>query len=397
MSVDRYKKDVPLEAMRGVASFSVLAWHLAGAFFQRPVFTVSPREWFAIFTGPAAVNFFFVLSGLVLTRRALAQGDASALARSALKRWPRLAGPIVITMLLSYALYRAGLYYTAESNLISNSAWLQMFVRLGPVHPGFVDALRKGVFDVLFRGDYEYDGNLWTMMYEFRGSFLALGLAMALIPLRHASRLAPVMLAGTAILAVGFMDVQYLTFVAGVLLAAVLAWRPLHLPLAVVVLFGVVGLYLVGYTDGADYRGMPLIGAHVSPVMIQTVAALLILVAIEGAPAVQRALSGKFAVLLGRLSFPVYLVHTLVICSLGCATLVLVQGHLPGRWPRICAVLVSIAGTLAVAWPLAMWDVWWVRQVNRAAAILIPRAASEARAGKASGLLAGDPVPATST
>ena len=52
---------------------------------------------FTLFNGPAAVILFFVLSGFVLSRRPIRTGSVSDTITAALKRWPRLAGPVVLS------------------------------------------------------------------------------------------------------------------------------------------------------------------------------------------------------------------------------------------------------------------------------------------------------------
>ena len=137
--------------------------------------------------GPAAVTFFFVLSGFVLTRRYFKTGDVTIIARSAVKRWPRLAGPVLLTVLASWALFAAGLYCFQNAAGIIGSPWLEKFAFAydTPFIPSFRDALEQGAFFTLFRGDCYYDSSLWTMRYELIGSFMAFGLALLLRPLEN--------------------------------------------------------------------------------------------------------------------------------------------------------------------------------------------------------------------
>src|SRR3974390_1554992 len=104
------RKDYSLEALRGLASISVVFWHVMLGFFpeRSGIFTaldhsnvINTQIWFGLIYGPAAVAFFFVLSGFVLTRSFLLSGDANQIFRNAIKRWPRLAFPVLIAVLLS--------------------------------------------------------------------------------------------------------------------------------------------------------------------------------------------------------------------------------------------------------------------------------------------------------
>src|SRR5256885_13018544 len=65
---------------------------------------------FALVNGSAAVSIFFVLSGFVLTLRAMERRDWRSLVAGALKRWPRLVPLLVIVNLLSATLFLSDLY-----------------------------------------------------------------------------------------------------------------------------------------------------------------------------------------------------------------------------------------------------------------------------------------------
>lgn len=390
-------KDVPLEALRGLAAVSVVAWHLIFGFFpactgaydaQLPGCHLNGQPWFGLVNGPAAVDFFFVLSGFVLTRRALATGDEMSLVRGALKRWPRLAGPITLTVLLSYALFRLGGYDFVRASSLTHSPWLASFGNApkgGPVEITFFDALKKGVYSVLFSANYSYDTSLWTMPIEFRGSFLALGLALALVQLRRAAPLASGYLAVALALAVWTGCDVYLTFVAGVLLAAATLRWSMRLPPVAVGALCLLGLYLEGYYDGRGaYRWLSgAVGHSLSGSDIHLIGSVALIMACEGSAGLRRTLSGRWAAFLGAISFPVYLVHVLMICSVGSATLVGLNGVLPSPWPTLGACLASILATLAAAVPMARFDAWWMRQVNYAVKAVSREATFLARPARA--------------
>lgn len=357
------RKDVPLEAMRGVASLSVLSWHLLGAFAPRVPGSLGHRMWWPPFTGPAAVDFFFVLSAFVLTRGALARGDALALARSAVKRWPRFTGPILVSVVFACALMRSPLWRAQAAGLAVPSLFLLNIANDAPAHPGLTDALSKGVFEVLFQGNYRYDTVFWTLPIEFRGSFLALGLALGLLPLRAAPRRAVALLALAAV-AVWMAAPIYITFVAGVALALWCAWSAWRVPQPVAILLLAAGLYYTGFSDGTAFAGAALVPAGLPPDAVHCLAAVLILAALESAPLLRRPLSGRAGLWLGRISFPVYLLHAPVAASVGSVVFLAAQARHAALPPAAAALAVSVAVTFVLAVPLAYFDLWWVRQVN---------------------------------
>ena len=227
------RKDESLEAMRGLAALVVVFWHLLLGFdpersgalpqFPHPLSWIGD-PWFGLFNGAAAVGFFFVLSGFVLTRRSLQASDPASLARGALKRWPRLAGTVGLTCLISWALFPLGLYRNTEAGAVTRSFWLSHFgVGLpGPVLvPNVWNAMWQGVYSTFITGAATYNSSLWTMRLEFAGSFVAFGLALALLHLP--SRGARTALLVTAGIAYFGIDPWLVTFPLGVTLASLAA------------------------------------------------------------------------------------------------------------------------------------------------------------------------------
>src|SRR6201982_1232216 len=127
------ERDGSLEAIRGIAALIVVAWHSLLGFYPEHsgIFRSSwpDREqftdhiWFGLFNGTAAVTVFFVLSGYVLTRKYFESGDDGILIRGALKRWPRLMGPVLIVVLASYFLFITGAYRFESAAKLTGSDW----------------------------------------------------------------------------------------------------------------------------------------------------------------------------------------------------------------------------------------------------------------------------------
>src|SRR5882757_8576491 len=97
LKADRGKL-IELEALRGVAAFVVLlhhflliiAPHLHGRKFPDDPIALVQTPLYALVNGTAAVAIFFVLSGFVLTFRAMQTRDWSQIVVGAVRRWPRL-------------------------------------------------------------------------------------------------------------------------------------------------------------------------------------------------------------------------------------------------------------------------------------------------------------------
>jgi peptidoglycan/LPS O-acetylase OafA/YrhL len=377
-------KDIPLEAIRGVAAISVVLWHSMLGFFPEksgffPQFPVSESfvgaPGFGLVYGTPAITLFFVLSGYVLTRRYFETQDGGLILRGILKRWPRLAGPVLIVVMASYALFTLHGYSHLAAAQITKSPWLAHFANVSdtPFTPGFFDALNQGVFATFFRGDSYYDSSLWTMRYEFGGSFLAFGAALALGLFRGVSKYVAASALGVLLIFLNANGAAYSPFVIGVGLAYFLPLRAKWPPLAA---HGAIALaiYLFGFSGkclGVYGFMPPALGGAESNFHI--LASLLLISAVEHGPiGLRRLLSGRAPAFLGALSFPIYLVHVLVIGSAGSAALVAAYG---AGWGLDAARLLGVAITLALsgltALPLIAFNAYWVGVVNRGVAKLV--------------------------
>ena len=126
-------------------------------------------------------------------------------------------------------------------------------------------------------------------------------------------------------------------------------------------------LLACGYTQGAlgVYAPLSAIWPAWLPIpFLYSVAAATLIVTAESWPGMRRALSRPWGRICGELSFPFYLVHVPVLCSLG-AYAYLVTRSAPA------AIAATLAGSLAVGWLLALFSRWWLARLNLAVAALL--------------------------
>jgi peptidoglycan/LPS O-acetylase OafA/YrhL len=81
-------------------------------------------------------------------------------------------------------------------------------------------------------------------------------------------------------------------------------------------------------------------------------------------PLIRSFLSRPMLRKLGHLSFPIYLVHTPIICSLGSLTYLSMYHH-GNTVASISAIIVTIIATFALSIPLALFDDKWLILVRR--------------------------------
>ena len=307
-------RHIAVDGIRGWMSFIVLLHHCY-------LFVVLPTlhydaPWLRFATaGHFAVLVFFVLSGFVLSIGFIENGNAAVLRHLALRRYPRLAIPILASCFFAYLLMKAGFMASPSVAAITNDAsWLGSFYTFDP---SFVGMLRFAGFDAFFRYPMAtYNPNLWTMSFELIGSYVVFS-ALLLVPRRLA--------VATQMLLAGIfycLDSYYFCFACGVLLALFSAssardrsgWRQvLEAPRRVIVSLAAIGATLVYITFP------PAIPAWLSAVFdyerAMMLAAFAFVFGCLNANLARRAFESAISQFMGKISFPLYLVQIPVICS----------------------------------------------------------------------------------
>ena len=362
---------VYLETTRGIASIIVVFHHFMLGFF--PLLKASITHGglrrtplYPLINGTGAVAFFFVLSGFVLTRKYYQRFSTADLIASVIKRLPRLWLPAGLSMLVGAAV----LIYVPEQHIaaarLTHSGWLADFGSAGfpqhPFLPSFSDAARNSLSVFLESGHSYYNSNLWTMVWEFRGSllvFAVVAISNLIFPGKQYGVITlHVILCILCVMLNGFQF--YLPFLIGSLIAFIHSRQSemFRLPrwlLTVLVIITVLGFSV----DRWNF------------VTLASTSAIILLL---GVPSLEQRLSGPIGLFLGRLSFPLYLVHVLVILSVTCfAYTSLVGMGLPGRTVLLLCLILTWAVSLLAAWPFMALEKIWVPALNRWSQSLVRR------------------------
>lgn len=377
-------KLVQLEALRGLAAFVVVAWHFLWAFDPARIGIVDGFDKsagmlgsvsFASIDGPAAVTLFFVLSGFVLPLGFFRSGRTEIVVRAAAKRWLRLVGLGPLAVLASYLLFRFGLYRHREAAQLSQSAWLGTF---GGTHPpqGFSPSLGGAVLEgslfAFLREPDMYNPMLWTMHHEFLGSFVTFFLAVLIW---RASVATAVWFLATAAVVVHFTDPWLFAFVMGTGLAWFMSRFDVQLSPVVALACIAAGVFLFGYLEprGA-YAGLAVLQdprpIRFDRIAIHTASGLLIILGLLASNRLGGSFNSPPFRLLGRLSFPVYLFHFPLLCSVGCGLFIPLRAAMSQQSTLLLVAAVYGPLVVGVGYLFARIDELWLRWVNRFAARL---------------------------
>jgi peptidoglycan/LPS O-acetylase OafA/YrhL len=227
-------------------------------------------------------------------------------------------------------------------------------------------ALLQGTVTSFTGGAADFNSNLWTMKYEFFGSFAVFLTAYLIIRYRSAATQGLVLLVIFGLLSA--YNLLYLPFGAGLALAALHASGRARLPAEMVGLTVFAGLYILGFREASP--SYPFL-AGVSPVSDTmtlgfTAASVALIAGLTAWPAARNALSGRFGRLLGKLSFAVYLVHIPILMSAGCAAFLLVYPGWGDNAASLALACATLCGTAVTALFIAEADIRWLAFLDRA-------------------------------
>lgn len=319
-----------LDGLRGWAALFVVCSHLGPMFLTHGLL----NNVFPFFTdGQMAVYVFFVLSGYVLSIGFFRTEQRKTVMTLAIRRYPRLTIPILATSLIALLFMRFGWFSNIPAGQAASSAWLESFYQF---EGSLSDALQFGLWDVYmdYNGRTSYNSALWTMWIEMLGSMMIFGLLL----LCGRNRLVQVIV----IVAFAYWAAEHnqhlVAFALGMLLArfSALGWIPRSNSSGIALLAITLLITMVRYLGDS----LTVLSYYAAAI----VAAVLL------SPALQALLSTRLSQWLGRVSFPLYLTHMLIICSLSSAMyLYFGNGNAVSPQEGALIAVVSIAACLCAA------------------------------------------------
>ncbi|MDB5478073.1 MAG: acyltransferase [Alphaproteobacteria bacterium] len=296
-----------LDGIRGWAAVVVVMHHIVACFLSQTV--VEYKHWSLLFItdGPLAVQVFFVLSGFALTIKFIEKPGHYSIAQAASARYFRLTIPVLAVSFLAYLFLKGGLMFNLEAAMPGKSVeWIGTFFTF---QPDFIKMLKFALYKVFFKYNpaTSYNVTLWTMPIEFAGSMLIFSICALFLPKEKGRKIILVPI----LLACGFFFYYrppLSCFIFGYFLAELyVRFRHLKnrwLNIAASLILPTL-IWICTFHRPQDERIMILI-------------AVLIVAAATFSGPLKAIFSSRLSQFLGRMSFPLYLVHLLIICSWSC-------------------------------------------------------------------------------
>ena len=295
-----------LDGLRGCASLSVLLFHCIVEMYGR-LWPELHNFWSAaLLDGGVAVSVFFLLSGDALASAFFTTGTPAPIDRLLVKRYFRLTVPILASCLLVFLIRVLGFdYHVIAAQLVDRSDWLGSFLAFEPT---VFNLLRYALLDVYtsHRATTSYNPMLWTMAVEMIGSMLVFLTCYLWPRLRHPR----VIVLGIATFLFACAS-SYSLFFLGLLIAEARS-NGMLAALRMKRSFRTSALA----TAVLSFVTLGLLRSHALPQHFYFLCAMSLVWACHLLSPLRNFLRSKPLVLLGAISFPLYLTHFAVLISL---------------------------------------------------------------------------------
>lgn len=265
----------------------------------------SPILSFAL-NGKLAVYFFFILSGDALISPYLASRKIHTIQQLSIKRYFRLSVPVLLSCALGYFVLLVGMNGNIEAaKILKRQDWLGSFVTFDA---SFIDVITYSLYDVYFnaRDSHSYNPFLWTMSIEMLGSLFVFIFALQVDRLKRPELFA-LIVAALFFLAKSFYALFFIGVAFSILRSAGFFERrnsKAFLAFTWLLIFAVIFSCIQSNDMVKDGHRTNMLRACV------------LVFAIHGNGTVIATLESRLSRFLGRLSFPLYLIHFSVLITL---------------------------------------------------------------------------------
>ncbi len=264
--------------------------------------------------------------------------------------------PAMVTIICGYLILANDLNYNKAASAFSGSVWLKDFAGANfpsNFHPSVWDALKQSLLVFIFPKSFYYNSNLWTMNTEFLGSMVIFFILLCYGvpgPIRTKTMLS-VFATLFFIFSILRHALGYEAFLVGAFLSYIVATHSFEINFNRKTTLMITLLCVILLSMGEKFLG-----------------SVLVLVVLIGSHDVQNKLSGKIGYILGQFSFPLYLVHTLVILTLSSRLYIFLENADVNRYFVMLTILVfTVVVSSCFALPLVILERRWVPFLNNIA------------------------------
>ncbi|MCK6732985.1 acyltransferase [Enterobacter bugandensis] len=287
-----------LDGIRGWAALIVVFSHLMGGVLALENAEFVSQPYFHFLTnGHLSVLIFFVLSGYVLSISQI-QSTKGNLPLAVVSRYFRLAIPVLFFAILAYIFMSFGLFFNVKASI--ENAWLGGFYVF---EPSLYNALKFSIYDVFFNYDpnITYNSSAWTMPIELAGSMLIYAFIGIFKPQIKTLHIPSVIFT----IFLYFNSPYMFCFMTGYLLA-ILKIRIHDINIKwfnfIILLCFISVIYIDTYHRPVEEN-------------LQALEAIAIIFCASYSKTLKKFFESKVSLFLGEISFPLYLVQIIVICS----------------------------------------------------------------------------------
>lgn len=327
--IDSFVKNKNADGLRGIACLTVAVHHFIGAFLPTLLHNNYPTPFPAatalslctrIFSSPVMTLFyngnfpvmiFFVLSGYVLAAPYYHPNeDTTRLHRRLWGRYLRLNIPVAASILISFLVYQCHGYFNIPAATVSGSQlWLGTFFQ---PDISYTTALKDMLWRSLILGEGTFNPLYWSLKAEFIGSIYLL-IFYIIKPKRYLIFFFPLLM-----ILIYLSDSTTTTpvFLYAILLGSLL--NIIRIPKKYYLLLFIIGLFFGAFQSASSfYHVFPPVLKWYRSYFYNTIGALFVT-----APIVHgfgtKFFQSKVLQFLGTISFPLYLLHFIVLCSFSC-------------------------------------------------------------------------------
>lgn len=356
------------ESIRGLACLFVVFSHLVLTFFpylhnsqsrlehhelQEYIYNSPFAFWYS---GEAAVFIFFVLSGFVLTHTILKSSDINnKLLSMSIKRYPRLALPALFSCIVAWFVFRINI----DSSGVSE--WLGAYASGSDI--SFIEALSQGLIKSFIFGYSPINWVLWTMQIELIGSFLLFTILYIYSKNKMFFYIASIIFPLFFIIISPKFVLGMYAFIAGIYIY--IYGKNINLLSAIALL--IIGLYFAGvHNTSESYAFFNSLLGKASYYILNFLSGILIVYAVLKNKKISNSLDKKQLVYLGKLSFPIYLIHLPLIYLIAVPVFNYLNLEFDFNTSAIIASLVTLIVTLFAAIPVTKYiDAFAINSSNR--------------------------------